>query len=31
MISAVYRVLNPFELFYCWKVGVRFSRGKRRL
>ena len=23
MISAVYRVLNPFELLYCWKVGRR--------
>lgn len=21
MISAVYRVLNPMELLYCWKVG----------
>lgn len=21
MISAVYRVLNPMELYYCWKVG----------
>ncbi|KAI7846029.1 hypothetical protein COHA_000566 [Chlorella ohadii] len=22
MISAVYRVLNPFELFYCWKLSL---------